>query len=142
MQIRIGNIVLINVLFLVSNLTFAAKPPQQVIQQMEILARVQAAYQLCFASIEYKKLPATEALRFHDISIKIGEIAEIIEKRYNDDAAYMAIMTAALTISESPEFQSSFLRTYSKKCAPQLLIDSSETIKTVRARINGIVRVK
>jgi len=126
--------------FLFSANAFATKPPPDVIEQMEILASVEAAIKICTDSNEYMKMPATEALKFNDISMKSGDIIDLIQKKFNDDLAYMAFITASIKISESSQFRSKFARTYSKKCSPQLLIDSNETINSVASQIKNLLR--
>ena len=126
--------------FLFSASAFATKPPPDVIEQMEILASVEAAIKICTDSNEYMKMPATEALKFNDISMKSGDIIDLIQKKFNDDLAYMAFITASIKISESSQFRSKFAKTYSKKCSPQLLIDSNETINSVASRIKILLR--
>jgi hypothetical protein len=127
-------------LLLVSSNSFAAKPPPDVIEQMEILASVEAAVRICTDSNEYMKMPATEALKFNDISMKSGDIIDLIQKRFNDDLAYLAFITASIKISESPQFRSKFSKTYSKKCSAQLLTDSNQTINSVESRVRFLLR--
>ena len=129
-------------LFLISSNTYCAKPPDEVLTQMEILSRVEAAIQVCLNSPEYKKLPATEALKFHDVSIKASDIIEIIEKRYDDKYAYAAFMTASMQIGSTNDFKRDFNKTYSRKCAEQLLLDASGTLNTVRDRIKSLAKKK
>lgn len=121
---------------------FAAKPPEAAMAQLQIMATVQAAIHECLNSPEYKKLSATEALKFHAITSKASDIIERIEKRYDDDLAYLAFMSASIQIGDSPEFKSAFAKTYSRKCAQQLLIDSTETLNTVSDRINSLIKKK
>jgi hypothetical protein len=130
------------IFLLFSAQVFAAKPPKEIITQMVTMASVEAALGVCFASTEYKNLPATEALKFHDISIKITDIIELIQKRYDDDILYLAFMLESQSIGDSLEFKRYFAKTYSRQCAQQLLIDSTETINSVRTRVNIQIKKK
>jgi hypothetical protein len=129
-------------LCLVSTYASAVKPPAEVLSQMETMATVQAAIEICLNSTEYKNLSATEALKFHDVSLTASNIIESIEKRYDDQYAYMAFITASIKISESLEFKRDFAKTYSRKCAQQLLTDSNQTLNSVRTRINSLIKKK
>jgi hypothetical protein len=120
----------------------AAKPPEAAMNQLQIMATVQAAIQVCLNSPEYKQLPATEALKFHAITSRASDIIEKIEKRYDDDLAYLAFMSASMQIGDTPEFKRAFASTYSRKCAQQLLIDSTETLNTVSDRVNSLIKKK
>jgi hypothetical protein len=109
---------------------------------MEIMATVQAAIEVCLNSSEYKKLSDTDALKFHDVSLTASSIIESIEKRYDDQYAYMAFITTSIKIGESPEFKRDFAKTYSRKCAQQLLTDSNQTLNSVRTQINSLIKKK
>jgi len=129
-------------LCLASTYASAVKPPAEVLTQMEIMATVQAAIEMCLNSTEYKKLSATEALKFHDVSLAASNIIELIEKRYDDQYAYMAFITSSIKIGESLEFKRDFAKTYSRRCAQQLLADSNETLNSVKNRINSLIKKK
>ncbi|NBQ48518.1 MAG: hypothetical protein EBU33_08715, partial [Sphingobacteriia bacterium] len=134
------------IIFLIISLfienAFAEKPPEAIIEQLGVMATVQAAIHMCISSSEYKKLSATAALRFHDVTLRATDIIEIIENRYKDDVAYMAFMSASIKIGDSSEFKRNFAKTYSKKCTEQLLIDTTETLSAVKERVNSLVRKK
>jgi hypothetical protein len=84
---------------LISNICYGAKPPPEILDQMAILSNIEATIAICLDSDEYKKLNAEQALKFHDVSINIGRVIEIIEKRYNDDMAYLVVKMNAMDIS-------------------------------------------
>ena len=70
----------------------------------------------------------------------VSDIIDLIQKRFNDDLAYLAFITASIKISESPQFRSKFSKTYSKKCSAQLLTDSNQTINSVESRVRFLLR--
>jgi hypothetical protein len=117
----------------------AAKPPEPVLEQMEILARIEAAIQTCLDSQEFKKISDEDALKFYEILSYVSDIAEIIEKKYDDDAAYFAIKYASDELLRSQNFRLYLSNTYSRKCASQLYIDAKTTLSSVRS---NIIRIK
>ncbi len=116
------------------------RPPPSVLAQMEILSAIKAALTICVESPEYKSLANKEALKLHDLSMKMEEIIELIEKRYNDENANLAFMIAAVKLRDSPNFLRDFNKTYSRKCAPQLLIDAESSINSVRSKVRGLTK--
>jgi hypothetical protein len=131
----------ISIILMAPSIT-SAKPPQDILEQMEIAARINAAISICLDSSEYKAMRSEKALQFHDVSLKIDRIIEIIEKNYGDDRAYLAYKLASLEIKESPEFIGKFRRTYSRSCADQLLSDMTKSVRAVEAKVNSLVRGK
>lgn len=123
---------------LISNICYGAKPPPEILDQMAILSNIEATVAICLDSDEYKKLNAEQALKFHDVSINIGKIIEIIEKRYNDDMAYLVVKMNAMDISSKSEFKSIFAKTYSRKCAPQILVDTNQALDVTSRKIKTI----
>lgn len=123
---------------LISNICYGAKPPPEILDQMAILSNIEATIAICLDSDEYKKLNAEQALKFHDVSINIGRIIEIIEKRYNDDMAYLVVKMNAMDISSKSEFKSIFAKTYSRKCAPQILVDTNQALDVTSRKIKTI----
>jgi hypothetical protein len=123
---------------LISNICHGAKPPPEILDQMAILSNIEATIAICLDSDEYKKLNAEQALKFHDVSINIGRIIEIIEKRYNDDMAYLVVKMNAMDISSKSEFKSIFAKTYSRKCAPQILVDTNQALDVTSRKIKTI----
>ncbi len=139
---RIIHLKLIVLMFFLIPLTTTAKPPKEILEQMEVMARINAAISTCIDSSEYKVLRSERALEFHDVSFKIDRIIESIEKSYNDNAAYMAYKLASLEIKESSDFNRIFRRTYSRFCADQLLIDMNKSVRAVEVRVNALIRSK
>lgn len=125
---------------LISNICYGAKPPPEILDQMAILSNIEATVAICLDSDEYKKLNAEQALKFHDVSINIGKIIEIIEKRYNDDMAYLVVKMNAMDISSKSEFKSIFAKTYSRKCAPQILVDTNQALDVTSRKIKTITK--
>jgi hypothetical protein len=123
---------------LISNICYGAKPPPEILDQMAILSNIEATIAICLDSDEYKKLNAEQALKFHDVSINIGRVIEIIEKRYNDDMAYLVVKMNAMDISSKSEFKSIFAKIYSRKCAPQILVDTNQALDVTSRKIKTI----
>lgn len=130
------------VAFLLTPSSTMAKPPKEILEQMETMARINAAISTCIDSSEYKALRAEKALEFHDVSFKIDRIIETIEKSYSDNVAYMAYKVASLEIKESSDFNRIFRRTYSRSCADQLLIDMNKSVRAVEVRVKSLIRSK
>jgi len=126
--------------FLLVNNCYAKKPPELIIEQMEILARIDAASVLCIQSDEFKKIAPEEALKFFQISSAIGDVSDIISKRYNDDSSYIAIKYSSFGLSQSDEFKRQFSKNYSKKCSPQLLIDLRKALDNTTKNIKIIIK--
>jgi hypothetical protein len=139
---KINYLELIVLMIFLIPLTTTAKPPKEILEQMEVMARINAAISTCIDSSEYKALRAERALDFHDLSFKIDRIIETIEKSYSDNVAYMAYKVASLEIKESSEFNRTFRRTYSRSCADQLLIDMNKSVRAVEVRVKSLIRSK
>jgi len=129
-------------LILISGKAYALRPPPAIINQMEVLARVEGALLICTESNEYQKLNGNEALKYSQMSIESDDIIKLIEKKYQDDLAYAAVLMAALDNKDSLDFQQNFFRTYSKKCSSQLLFDSNKMLAEVKKRVNLIIKNK
>ncbi len=122
------------------SICLAERPPKEIFQQMSILANVEASVQVCLGSADYKKLVAEEALKFHAVSLRAADILELIGKRYDYDGAYAFNYLIAQERSESVEFRNAFASQYSKKCAPQLLIDMNEVVNTVGSSVKRLIK--
>ena len=129
-------------LLLAANQCQSAKPPSDIIDQMTILSKIEATISVCFDSTDYKKIKPDEALKFYDINAKIYEISEAIDKKYNDNMAYIVIKMSAMDVLESREFLRFFDQTYSRKCAPQIIVDMNKVLEETRNKVNQIMRKK
>lgn len=115
-----------------------AKPPPDVIAEMESLSRVNAALMLCFESAEYKRLSNKEALRIHDLSQRADQIIEYIEKKYSDSNAYTVYTIASIDYKTKPEFTRQLSKSYSRLCALQLVIDAEKQLRVTHSKIMAI----
>lgn len=123
---------------LIANICYGAKPPPEILDQMAILSNIEATISTCLDSDDYKKLNAEQALKFHDVSINISKTIELIEKKYNDDMAYLVVKMNSMDISSKAEFKSVFAKTYSRKCAPQILVDTNQALDITSRKIKTI----
>lgn len=129
-------------LLFVSSFCFGAKPPNEILDQMVILSNIEATIGTCLNSIDYKKLNADEALKFHYVSNDVSNVIEKIEKRYSDDMAYLVVKMTAQEIIEKKDFKEFFAKTYSRKCAPQMLIDMKEALQITSKKIDNQIKRK
>lgn len=117
-----------------------ARPPDPVLKQMEVMARINAAIGICIDSSEFKRFDSNKALKFFDISIKIDYIIEEIAERYNDKGAHLVYTLASQDLRQSAEFRRGFFRSYSRPCAEQLLVDAEKEISDTRSRVRALIR--
>lgn len=125
--------------FCLSNSSYGAKPPSAILDQMSILSNIEATINICLDSEDYKKLNSDQALKFHAVSNKIGIIIEDIEKKYNDDMAYLVVKMTAMDLSKNSNFKSIFSKTYSRNCAPQILIDTNKALDSTSNNIKHLI---
>jgi hypothetical protein len=133
------NKTIILALLFISNIAIGAKPPSAILDQMSILSNIEATISICLDSDEYKKLNSEQALKFHAVSNKIGIIIESIEKRYNDDMAYLVVKMTAMDRTSNSDFKSNFAKIYSRKCAPQILIDTNKALDATSDNIKNLI---
>jgi hypothetical protein len=126
--------------FLLANNALANKPPELIIEQMEILARIDAASGICIFSDAFKKIPDKEAFNFFEISTAIDDVSKIIDERYGGDSAYFAIKYSSSMLLQSEEFKRQFSKSYSKKCSPQLFIDLRKALDSTIKNIKILVK--
>jgi hypothetical protein len=130
------------IVLFISTFCYGAKPPSEILDQLGILSNIEATIGMCLNSEEYKKLNADQALKFHDVSINIGIVVMGIEKKYDDNMAYIAVFSAAQDILATAKFKNIFSKSYSRKCAPQILVDTNEALNVTSNKIKSIMRRK
>lgn len=116
------------------------RPPSKILAEMENLAKVRAALMVCFDSASYDKLPTQVALNWHSLNSRIDDAIALVEKKYNDDNAYPALMVAAVTYAGDRSFLTSLAATYSGPCVPQVFMDASEMTGTITRKIRAFTK--
>ena len=113
----------------------AERPPHDVLVQMNIVSQVDAALTLCENSAEFQRLSRQTVSKLYDRRRKIDDLMKLVETKYSDDLAYLAMKVQSADYAEDPAFQRKMAGMYSRQCAPQLLTDASAVLSAAETAI-------
>ncbi len=124
------------ILFLTPNTGYAKRPPPDVMRSLESLSLVSAAINICFDSVDAKKLSSQRYLVLSDIISDTEDIAEWISKKYSEKSIPLAFQAAVAGHMASTEYQTKLRRRYNNLCSVELQDESRQTLRKIWIDVN------
>lgn len=129
-------------MFVLSKNSFAEKPPQQMMQNLENLSAAVGGLTMCFKSSEYKKASTEEALRVQDVFYQADKIVENYEKYYRDDKLFLAYQVAVVKHSGDSSIRRQIVDKYGRVCSPKYIRDVGTYVADADSAVSKYFKVK
>lgn len=105
------------------------------------LSEAGAVLNICFESPAYKKLNNTDALKMHELLMRIDGLVESIAAHYNDNVLQVTHQMARVKMSGDPSLREYAKATY-QYCSPSLLTDMDRYLEENEKVIQGYLKKK